>query len=451
MTGARHIALGALVALAALAWAWPGLAQVAPDRLAFVIGNQAYESSSDNVAITGSPLNLLSPRNDALGYVDALEAVGWTIINQSFSDRSRRSLENDLDEASTKVTEGSEVLFIFNGHGFTEGGENYLVGVPETGERYRSLGDMRAGSITLEDVISKLNIGRPARIILIINACGDEPLVSEASRAPARPRFDEAGNEILVLYSSSPRGIAYDFKDPGDLEGGGLTLGLELEPEPPLLSLFSRHFIPKIAEERPLLSLFTETRLAVEQDSVFAALDRGLPTLGWRQIPHVLYDTINGGFSLFQPETPGDLPGGGADWRADPALCRVDPDKRDEALALRSDGRLGAGPEADAMRACILEAALGDLGILKLGFDADARSVIVSETNTASSFRPQDRIPMANVVLEGQSRQRFSFQSLDIFQDMLARHYFSDGSKFVFGWRRADGTLPASGFEPRNF
>lgn len=454
MAAGPHILRSALAGLGLIVFgAVSALAQVAPDRLAFVIGNQSYESSSDNVAINGSPLNLLTPRNDALGYVDALESVGWTVINESFSDRSRRSLENDLDAASTRVTEGSEVLFIFNGHGFTDGGENFLVGVPETGERYRSIGDMRAGSITLENVIRKLNIGRPARIILIINACGDEPLVSEASRAPVRPRFDDAGNEILVLYSSSPRGIAYDIMDNSEREPAGGALGLGLEPEVPLYSLFSRNFIPKIEDDRPLLSLFTEVRLEVEQQSTFAASDRGLPPLGWRQIPHVLYDTISGGFSLSQSPAAGEVAQtDGADWRRNAQLCRVDPAKRDEALALRAAaGSAEDGPDGTALRACILEAALGDLGILKLGFDADAKSVIVSETNTASSFRSQDRIAMANVVLQGQPRQRFSFQSLDIFQDMLARHYFAEGSKFVFGWRRTDGSLPASGFEPRNF
>jgi len=76
--------------------------------------------------------------------------------------------------------------------------------------------------------------------------------------------------------------------------------------------------------------------------------------------------------------------------------------------------------------------------------------VIISQTNTASDFRPEDRIPMANVTPDGQ-RQRYFFNSLDVFRGMLASTYFEPGSKFVFGWRRNDGTLPASGFAQKSF
>lgn len=453
-----------LVFAVMLAASQPLAAEVVTDRFAFVIGNGAYERLGDNEPVMNSPLNLLTPRADALGYVEALEDMNWDVINTSFSDRSLRSIENDLDVASTKITEGSEVLFVFNGHGFSDDGKNYLVGVPGSGERYGSIGDMRAGSITLEEVIRKLNVGRPSRIVLIINACGDEPLVSDASRAPVRPRFDDVDNEILVLYSSSPRGIAYDIMNNSEREEllrGDQSVGmldtLDLDDLPTdelsteIYSLFSRNLLPVISDKRTLLSIFTDVRLAVEAQSVFAASDRDLPILGWRQIPHVLYDTIDGSFSLSEPKVSGPVGSASSDWRQDAQICRIDPEKRDEALALRDQGLVVEGPEKNVVNACILEAALSDLGIAALGFDADGKSVIVSRTNTASAFRSQDRIARVNVVLEDQPRERYSFQSLDDFRNMLAANYFLPGSKFVFGWRRSDGTLPASGFEQRSF
>lgn len=427
-------------------------AQGAVDRLAFIVGNSAYVRGSNNEAIRNSTFNLITPPNDALAYAQALEEMKWEVMNDALVNRSRRALLNDLDEASKRVTQGSEVLFIFNGHGFSNGDTNFLVGVPETGDRFSSVADMEDGSISLDVVVEKLSAGRPSRIILIINACGDEPLVSEASRAPSRPIFDDIESEILVLYSSSPRGIAYDLLDNSEKEPRGddvLSLGSEAE-QAPLLSLFSRNMMPHIADQRPLLSIFTDVRLKVEAQSRFSASDRGLPSLGWRQIPHVVYDTIDGAFSLAPADREQAKGTAVSDWRENPRLCRVEQVYRDEALSLRAAGAMGATPDGDAIRSCILEAALGDLGIASLGFDADGASVIISQTNTASDFRPEDRISMANVTRNGE-RERFFFQSLDVFRNMLASNYFDPGSKFSFGWRRNDGTLPASGFAQKSF
>lgn len=444
---ARRWCAAALTSLACWIAAGGVAAQQAPDRLAFVVGNGSYEWRAENQPVEGSRLNLLTPRNDALAYVDALEGLGWQIINEAIVDRSARALLDDLAAAATQITAGSEVVFIFNGHGFSDNNVNYLVGVPESGERYHTPGDMQAGSVSLDKVIQTLSEGDPRRIILIINACGDEPLVGGTSRRPARPDFDDLKPEILVLYSSSPRGIAYDIIDNAE------RLEARSADADPVYSLFSRNFLGQIAEERPLLSIFADVRITVERQSSYAATDRNLPLRSWRQIPHVLYDSIDGRFQLTTAEAgeEGDTGPTGLDWRADARLCRVDEDARRAALAAREQGQIGLGPEGEAVRACILEAALGDLGVAKVGYDAEANSVIVSQTNTASSFRSGDRIALVTVVRDGQPRKRFTFTSLEVFNDMLARSYFSPGSKFAFAWRRNDGTLPASGFELRSF
>ncbi|MEM6824516.1 MAG: caspase family protein [Pseudomonadota bacterium] len=432
-------------------------AQAAKDRFAFIVGNSAYVRGANNEPLKNSVFNLVTPTNDAVAYAEALEGLGWEVINEGLVNKTRRKLLADLDEASKRVTQGSEVVFIFNGHGFSDDGTNFLVGVPETGERFSSVPDMETGSISLDDVVSKLSVGRPERIILIINACGDEPLVSDASRAPARPIFDDIDSEILVLYSSSPRGIAYDLLDNSEREvrSSGDDFGLVLsseETEQPreVLSLFSRYMVPLLTEDRPLVSLFTEVRMAVEAQSRFSATDRGLPILEWRQIPHVLYDTIDGSFSLVSADVDEETTANASDWRDDGRLCRIENEFLEEALSLRQQGIADTSPQAQAVKDCILEAALSDLGISSLGFDAEGGSVIISQTNTVSEFRTNDRISMANVMLEGR-RERFFFQSLDVFQDMLASTYFEPGSQFAFGWRRNDGTLPASGFARKDF
>lgn len=438
-----------LAAIATLVLALAGsgaLAQPTPDRLAFVVGNGAYERRADNQPLQSSKLNLVTPRADALAYVDVLEEMGWQVINEAFLDRSARALRDDLAAAAKQITSGSEVVFVFNGHGFSENSANYLVGVPNSGERYKSPGDLQTGSVSLEEVVKALSEGGPKRIVLIINACGDEPLLSNSSRRPVRQDFDDINAELLVLYSSSPRGIAYDVVSNSE------RTEAEMEGADPVYSLFTRNFLEQIREERPLLSIFTDVRIAVEHQSGFAAAERvrsgALQRL--RQIPHVLIDSIDGRFQLADSGTSTETDES-ADWRADPRLCRVDPEALQQAIALRAEGKMGAGVLGDAVKACIVEGALGDLGIAKVGYDAEERSVIVGQASTVSTFHDGDRIAIVNVFLAGEPRQRVSFGSLGVFNSLLARTYFLPGSQFAFAWKRSDGTLPGSGFEARSF
>ncbi len=432
--------------------------QSAPDRFAFIVGNNAYERRANGDIIENSRFNLFTPRNDAVRYAEVMERLGWEVLNESLADRSNTSLQNDLDAAAKQITAGSEVVFIFNGHGFSENGKNYLVGVPDDGERYNTIADMRAGSIDLEGVIDRLSLAGPSRIILLINACGDEPLVSDASIAPAKPNFDNTVSEILVLYSSSPRGIAYDYIDNDETqnivrntESDRTDLSLDAEESDLLLSVFGRVFIPQMEENRPLLNIFTDARLDVERLSARAASSRDLPNRQGLQIPHVLFDTINGQFNLADVSKTAVDSARFADWRIYPPACRFNVEDRQEALQLRSEGRLGSSAEGRSIQACLLAAALGDLGIEKLAFDSDRNGVVVALSGPDSPFRNGDLIQMANVKPAGERRERFNFRSLDVFGDMLAQHYFVEGSNITFAWRRSDGSLPASGFESRNF
>ncbi|MEO1732402.1 MAG: caspase family protein [Pseudomonadota bacterium] len=421
--------------------AWTAQAQSAPDRFALVFGNTGYERRADGKEVVNSPINLRSPENDARAYIGALEGLGWEVLNTSFANRTAAGLQNDLDKAARRITAGSEVVFIFNGHGFSEGDRNYLVGVPEDGERYASVGDMRVGSIDLEDVVDRLSQGSPARIVMIINACGDEPLVTNTSQAPARPRFDERVSEILVLYSSSPKGIAYDWVDTDDLE----------QPADEVLSAFTRTFQPIMSQDRPLLSLFTEARLEVERLTVAAASARNRPDRQGLQIPHVLFDTINGQFNLADASDTSVDAVQFADWRLQPQSCRFNPDSLGEALQLRDGPAALEGAEEQAVKSCILAAALGDLGIQRLSFDDSRRGVVVALSGPDAVFRNKDLISMANVTPSGENRQRYNFRSLDIFRDMLSEHYFTPGHNITFAWKRNDGTLPGSGFTSRDF
>ncbi|KPA21266.1 hypothetical protein shim_27310 [Shimia sp. SK013] len=435
-----------LFALTASLCAVPVFAQSAPDRFAFVVGNSAYERRADGQMIESSSLNLYSPRHDASKYADVLDGMGWDVLNDVPFDRTAASLQNDLDAAARQITSGSEVVFVFNGHGFSQGKSNFLVGVPDDGERYASVGDMRAGSIKLSDVVARLAEANPARIILIINACGDEALVDGADLAPTKPRFDTSVEEVLVLYSSSPKGVAFDFIDSPDLEGenDGFDLG---GGDVVVHSVFSRAFLSFMENDQPLLSVFAETRIEVEKISRRAADFRNMPGRQGLQIPHVLFDTINGQFNLADVSGTLSSTSLGTDWRHDPQVCRFAPDSLQEALALRAQTGIASNPQA---RACILAAALADLGIEKLGFDSSLGGVIVVQTTPDALFGRGDLITRVTVS-NPEGREKLRFKQLSDFSGVLAQYFDEPGHKLVFSWKNEEAEGKKSGFKGIEF
>ncbi|MGR3637405.1 MAG: caspase family protein [Shimia sp.] len=442
---ATHWFKTTLFVLAANLCAAPLVAQSAPDRFAFVVGNSAYERRADGQMIESSTLNLYSPRHDASKYVDVLEGMGWEVLNEVPFDRTAASLENDLDAAARRITSGSEVVFVFNGHGFSQGTSNYLVGVPDDAERYASVGDMRAGSIELSDVVARLAEANPARIILIINACGDEALVDGANLAPTKPRFDTSVEEVLVLYSSSPKGVAFDFVDSPDLEGE--NDGFDLGGEVAVHSVFSRAFLSFMEKDEPLLTVFAETRIEVEKISRRAADFRNMPGRQGLQIPHVLFDTINGQFNLADVSGTLSSTSLGTDWRHDPQVCRFSPDSLQEAHALRAQTGIENNPQA---RACILAAALADMGIEKLGFDSSLGGVIVVQTTPDALFGRGDLITRLTVS-NSEGREKLRFKQLSDFAGVLAQYFNEPGHKLVFSWKNEEAEGKKSGFKGIEF
>ncbi|WP_270732664.1 hypothetical protein [Shimia sp. Alg240-R146] len=431
----------ALIALTAGLCAAPLVAQSAPDRFAFVVGNSSYERRADGQPIKGSSLNLYSPHYDASKYVEVLDGMGWKVLNEVPFDRTAAGLENELDAAARQITSGSEVVFVFNGHGFSQGTSNYLVGVPDDGERYASVGDMRAGSIKLSDVVARLAEANPARIILIINACGDEALVDGASLAPTKPRFDTSVEEVLVLYSSSPKGVAFDFVDSPDLEGE--KDGFDLGGEVAVHSVFSRAFLSFMENDEPLLTVFAETRIEVEKISRRAADFRNMPGRQGLQIPHVLFDTINGQFNLADVSGTLSSTSLGTDWRHDPQVCRFSPDSLQEALALRAQTGIDNNSQA---RACILAAALADMGIEKLGFDSSLGGVIVVQTTPDALFGRGDLITRLTVS-NSEGSEKLRFKQLSDFAGVLAQYFNEPGHKLVFSWKNEEAEGKKSGFK----
>lgn len=401
----------------------PGAAQVAPKRHAFVVGNSLY---SGEAAAVDWRLNLVTPERDAQAWIDELDALEWDILNHNPDDGiiettnlTKNGFNTALDRAVRAITPGSEVLFVFNGHGFSSEGANYLVPVPPDGEGFADAQDMVFQSIALKSVVDRLTEKNPARLVIIINTCSDRASVPFGSRAPAKQDFSQTDTELLVLYSSSPLGIAYDTLTTIDN-----TLGL--------LSVFNRELVPLLRQDRPLLDIFTEVRISVEQSTQSKAEDRrGL------QIPHVLFDSINGSFTvansartaLFGVDEQDE-----AAWKQDPLVCRLRETQLAQAVALRSDG----ANLDEQIRQCILYSTYGALGIEEVSEGAGGKGVAVTRTNPSGDlsasrllgtqvdgkFQQDDVIDLVNFQDAEGKRTRLNPPTIDSFHDLLVEHFY---------------------------
>ena len=392
-----------------------------PDRFAYVIGNSAYETFQGE-KIDNSPFNLVTPVNDARRYAEAMEDLGWEVLNDARFERSAEAIRRELEIALNKITPGSEVVFIFNGHGFSIDDANFIVGIPASDASYASVEEMVSGSINIDYVVERLNSRNPSRIILLINACGDQPLLSSVGTAPAKVTFPNVSAEVLVMYSSSPRGVAYDFINSQEKA--------TKPQEENLTSVFTRSFLKEIEKEQPLLSAFTSARIETERLSLRAAAFRGLPARTSRQIPHVVHDTINGRFSLFDVTATSLEASQRADWRLAPTSCRLNEANLNEALKLRDSSEL-ATSDREAMQSCILQAGLQDLGIDKITFDGVRGGVVFTSVSADSKFKRLDLVRSVSMLRADGSRTTVDFETLDQFQEILFENARKPGTTIV--------------------
>ncbi|WP_157598974.1 hypothetical protein [Tateyamaria omphalii] len=217
------------------------------------------------------------------------------------------------------------------------------------------------------------------------------------------------------------------------------------------LSVFTRAFLPLMTEDRPILSIFAETRIEVERLSKYAAAGRGLPDRQGLQIPHVLFDTIDGQFSLANASATRADAASLADWRVDAQACRFNPLNLDEALKLRGTSAFDDPAEGRVIRACILAAALGDLGIEKLTYDSERAGVVVSNSSSSGNIQQGDLISRAMILDDARNRTQVRITGIDIFYEILEDHYFKDGWLMSLLRTRVDGSNSDTSFESIRF
>lgn len=243
--------------------------------LALIIGNDSYQNVEP----------LKKARSDARGYSEFLSARGFDVTMEQ--DLDGRDMLVVLSGFLDKISTGDTVMFIYSGHGWSDGRQNYLVPVDIRSGGSETL--IAAESFALRNgvngIIDKISQRNPALTVAVVDACRNNPFSKPASGTRA------IGLERGLVQVEAPVGTFIAFS-----AGEGQTaLDRLSDDDPAPYSVFTRFFLKELAKPQDLQSAFKATQLAVNQSA---------QRIGHPQRP-AYYDEVIGSACLTGNCTPG--------------------------------------------------------------------------------------------------------------------------------------------------
>lgn len=243
--------------LLALACAGSATSQRAPARLAFIVGVQDYRNLTDLQKTVG----------DAQAYARTFDkALGFKVTLMP-ADPTRAQFISAFGKFLETIQPGDEVTFVFAGHGWSDGAENYLAlaDAPKSGSEF----ELKSETIPLgASILRKLAERKPKVTLVVVDACRDNPFDTMTMSGNERglvvvPQIEGT----LVVFSAGPRQKALDRLSDDDKSPN---------------SVFTRVFLPKIEDGSvPLMAAVDEAREEVQ---------RLAATVNHAQRPHVMSD-----------------------------------------------------------------------------------------------------------------------------------------------------------------
>ncbi len=219
----------ALIALA-LALSGPAAPQTAGRRVALVIGNDDYQHID----------KLQKAKADATAYAAVLRGKGFSV--QEGYDLSMLEMSSAVADFVQKINPGDTAVFVYSGHGWSDGAHNYLVGVDVPGRATEELLTrlslpLRNGVDGVLDDLERKNAGLKAAII---DACRDSPFrppPGERGYALARGLKPQSVEGSFIIYSAGEGQSAMDRLSDADSDPN---------------SVFTRTFLPLLSADLPL-------------------------------------------------------------------------------------------------------------------------------------------------------------------------------------------------------
>ncbi len=237
-------------------------------RVALVIGNDNYFHVD----------KLEKAANDAKAVAVTLRELGFEVIDQVNADR--RGMDRKLNQLSSKISVGDEVLFFFAGHGISVKGRNYLlpIDIPKIIPGQERSVTKEAFS---EDEIIEILRERGAKVsILIIDACRNNPFPKQGTRSVGRSvglgQRSNPPRNTFVMYSA---GIGQEALDRLSDE--------DANPN----SVFTRKLLP-LLKTKGLSHIQMAKRLQIEVEQL------ALTTSDQHQQFPAFYDQVRGDFYL---------------------------------------------------------------------------------------------------------------------------------------------------------
>lgn len=240
---------------------WPSLPVNAENRVALVVGNNAYE----NVP------RLEKAVNDAKAVSSSLQAIGFQV--QLATDLSRRDFIRQLSAFMDRVKAGDLALLYYAGHGIEVRGVNYILptDIPPVVPGQEGL--LTGEAVPTEKIITDLQARGARAMVFVLDACRDNPFKTGATRSLGGARGLAQGTPpegVFVLYSAGVGQLALDRMSDND-------------PDPN--SVFTRIFLKEIQKKNtPLVAVAKTTQVAVRDLS---------QTVSHAQVP-AYYDQIIG-------------------------------------------------------------------------------------------------------------------------------------------------------------
>src|SRR5262245_4142377 len=174
----------------------------ADKRVAFVVGNAAYENVSA----------LANPVNDAQDMAEALSGLGFTVILGL--DLDKRGFDVKAREFVRALIGADVAVFFYAGHGLQVGGVNYLVATDAKLEAER---DLDFETTKLDFVLRQME--REAKTnIIFLDACRNNPLTRNLARTMGTRGVSENGGlapvtsglGTFIAYATQPGNVASD-------------------------------------------------------------------------------------------------------------------------------------------------------------------------------------------------------------------------------------------------
>lgn len=140
----------------------------AQTRTALLIGNNNYPHLAQ----------LANAVNDATAFANELRKAGFRVTH--LSDADAAAARGGVDQFLSSISNGGVGVFYFSGHGVQQAGRNFLIPVDHAPGASKSTERM----LSLPDLLDAVDAARPKLVVIIIDACRDDPFPTSD---PARP------------------------------------------------------------------------------------------------------------------------------------------------------------------------------------------------------------------------------------------------------------------------